>query len=499
MRHFARGSGGESSEESGSRGCPRGREPPSRKAAGVFLIPYFIFLFGGGLPVFFLEVIIGQYTSEGGITCWEKICPLFSGIGYASIVIVSLLNIYYIVILAWATYYLFQSFQSELPWAHCNHSWNTPQCMEDTLRKNKSLWDSLNTSNFTFPVTEFWEQRQVLPQAPLNPCHPPQVVYFTATFPFAMLLVLLIRGLTLPGAGAGIKFYLYPDISRLEDPQVWIDAGTQIFFSYAICLGAMTSLGSYNKYKYNSYRDCMLLGCLNSGTSFVSGFAIFSILGFMAQEQGVDIADVAESGPGLAFVAYPKAVTMMPLPTFWSILFFIMLLLLGLDSQTCSNCGQQCLCSGHQVTAAWPIMDSPQCPVLPGARAQGSPPLAVRPRPEQLSTHSLAQTCPGLWPSWLLLVKYMPLTYNKVYMYPTWAIGLGWSLALSSMLCVPLVVGIRLCQTKGPFLVRLKYLLTPREPNRWAVEHEGATPYNSRRAVNGALMKPSHILVETMM
>nr|XP_025741493.1 sodium- and chloride-dependent taurine transporter isoform X1 [Callorhinus ursinus]XP_025741494.1 sodium- and chloride-dependent taurine transporter isoform X1 [Callorhinus ursinus]XP_025741495.1 sodium- and chloride-dependent taurine transporter isoform X1 [Callorhinus ursinus]XP_025741496.1 sodium- and chloride-dependent taurine transporter isoform X1 [Callorhinus ursinus]XP_025741497.1 sodium- and chloride-dependent taurine transporter isoform X1 [Callorhinus ursinus]XP_025741498.1 sodiu len=331
-----------------------------KNGGGAFLIPYFIFLFGGGLPVFFLEVIIGQYTSEGGITCWEKICPLFSGIGYASIVIVSLLNIYYVIILAWATYYLFQSFQSELPWAHCNHSWNTPQCMEDTMRRNKSLWITLSANNFTSPVTEFWERNVLSLSSGIDDpgslkwdlalclllvwlvCFfciwkgvksTGKVVYFTATFPFAMLLVLLVRGLTLPGAGAGIKFYLYPDISRLEDPQVWIDAGTQIFFSYAICLGAMTSLGSYNKYKYNSYRDCMLLGCLNSGTSFVSGFAIFSILGFMAQEQGVDIADVAESGPGLAFIAYPKAVTMMPLPTFWSILFFIMLLLLGLDSQ----------------------------------------------------------------------------------------------------------------------------------------------------------------------
>lgn len=46
---------------------------------GAFLIPYFIFLFGGGLPVFFLEVALGQYTSEGGITCWAKICPIFTG------------------------------------------------------------------------------------------------------------------------------------------------------------------------------------------------------------------------------------------------------------------------------------------------------------------------------------------------------------------------------------------------------------------------------------
>lgn len=47
----------------------------------------------------------------------------------------------------------------------------------------------------------------------------------------------------------------------------------------------------------------------------------------------------------------------------------------------------------------------------------------------------------------------MPLTYNKVYTYPTWAIGLGWGLALSSMVCVPLAVLIRLCRTEGPLRV----------------------------------------------
>lgn len=50
-----------------------------------------------------------------------------------------------------------------------------------------------------------------------------QVVYFTATFPYVMLLVLLVRGLTLPGAMNGIKFYLLPDPSRLADPQVTAD------------------------------------------------------------------------------------------------------------------------------------------------------------------------------------------------------------------------------------------------------------------------------------
>lgn len=148
-----------------------------------------------------------------------------------------------------------------------------------------------------------------------------------------MLLTLLVRGLTLEGAGKGIYFYLNPDISRLADPDVWLDAGTQVFFSYMIGIGTIISLGSYNKFHFNVFKWSLMLCAFNCTASIISGFAIFSVLGYMSEITGIPIKDVAESGPGLAFIVYPKALSMLPLPQLWAGLFFVMLLMLGLASQ----------------------------------------------------------------------------------------------------------------------------------------------------------------------
>lgn len=95
----------------------------------------------------------------------------------------------------------------------------------------------------------------------------------------------------------------------------------------------MIALGSYNKFNNNFVKDCLIIAATNTSTSIYAGFAIFSVLGYMAKEQGVPIAQVAESGPGLVFIAYPKAVTTMPWSPIWSMFFFFMILLIGIDSQ----------------------------------------------------------------------------------------------------------------------------------------------------------------------
>ncbi|XP_063071111.1 sodium- and chloride-dependent GABA transporter 2-like [Engraulis encrasicolus] len=513
-----------------------------KNGGGAFLVPYVLFLLSCGIPMFLMETAMGQYTSQGCITCWRHFCPLFEGIGYATQVVIAYAAVSYIIIQAWAFFYLFSSFSAEVPWASCRNPWNTNSCVEFDKRNISANWTV--PENATSPATEFWERRVLHISKGIDHigavrwelalclilawvlCYfcvwkgvksTGKVVYFTATFPYVMLIVLLVRGLTLPGASEGIKFYLYPDPARLMDTQVWMDAGAQVLFSFGICQGSLTALGSYNQYNNDCYKDTFVLCLVNGGSSFVAGFAIFSVLGFMSYEQGIPISEVAATGPGLAFIAYPRAVAMMPLPQLWAICFFVMVILLGADTQfvsleclmtsvtdmfptvfrrgyrrellllgLCTVCfllGLLLVTEGglyflqlfdHYVCSGNNLLLLSVCQSIAIGWIYGADRLydniedMIGYRMGPYMKYCWLYVTPIVCMSTFIsnIVMYQPLKFNKTYVYPDWAYILGLFLGLFCVFLVPLWILYKISISKMTTVETVKHLCRPNPQNQ---------------------------------
>uniref|UniRef100_A0A8C4GEP0 Transporter n=1 Tax=Dicentrarchus labrax TaxID=13489 RepID=A0A8C4GEP0_DICLA len=347
-----------------------------KNGGGAFLIPYFVMLVVTGIPLFFLESAFGQFCSQGPINIWRAV-PILQGVGIAMVIVTLIVSVYYNVIIAYSLYYMFASFQSPLPWSSCL-SWADGNCssvptvycnvsVSSIGSKNHSLVQT-STNTHTFSQTAVAIHSLLLSRVALQRSSgldetgpvvwhlalclllssmlvaaalskgiksSGKVVYFTATFPYVVILILLIRGATLEGARDGIEFYIgsQSNLTKLTEAQVWKDAATQTFYSLSIGWGGVMTLASYNNFHNNVFKDSFVVTLTNAGTSVLAGFAIFSILGHMAHIYKMPVGEVVKEGFGLAFIAYPDALSKLPISPLWSILFFFMLLTVGLDSQ----------------------------------------------------------------------------------------------------------------------------------------------------------------------
>ncbi|XP_076451199.1 sodium- and chloride-dependent GABA transporter 2-like [Babylonia areolata] len=351
----------------------------------AFLIPYLLLMVVCGVPIFFLEMSVSQFSNLGPGRVWI-VCPLFRGIGYGMVVITAVVSLYYAAIVAWALYYLAMSFSNPLPWTSCDNGWNTNSCFPTGFLQQAKDQDpdhnhtsgltpvlsvfavaNMTSANITATVNstessvvQFWRNHVLQDRGhsigdlgdlrwQLVLCLLAiwavaffthfkdiktfgKVMYVAAVLPYVVLLALLIRGSLLPGAVDGLLFYLVPKWHRLLDWQVWLAAASQVFFSTAIGTGIFATLSSFNRFHNNVYRDALVLPVLDAMTSVFAGFVIFIYVGYMAHMQNTTVDEVVTQGTGLAFIAYPEALATMPLPQFWAVLFFLVLFTVGLDT-----------------------------------------------------------------------------------------------------------------------------------------------------------------------
>ncbi|KAK5871465.1 hypothetical protein PBY51_004347 [Eleginops maclovinus] len=323
-----------------------------RSGGGAFLIPYLTMVLLCGLPLLFLEFSIGQFTRLGPVHALARICPLLKGVGLATVVISFVFSTYYNVLISWALFYFFNSFEATLPWTSCNNTWNVAENCSSGYPGNTSHLQSASQQFFDHRLLQktnsieesggmCWELfgYLIFSWVIVYLCifkgikSTGKVVYFTAVFPYFILFALLINNVQLPGAKNGILFFVTPVWGKLFEVKVWVNAAAQVFNSIGIAFGSMISMASYNKFNNNILRDALIVALTNSLTSILAGFVIFSAIGYMAHIHNLPVDNIATDGPGLVFVVYPEVLSTMPVCQLWAPLFFFMLLCLGLDSQ----------------------------------------------------------------------------------------------------------------------------------------------------------------------
>ncbi|CRL07420.1 CLUMA_CG020393, isoform A [Clunio marinus] len=323
---------------------------------GAFVIPYIIVLLLVGKPVYFMEMVLGQFSSRGSVKVFDCV-PAMRGIGVGQVVSITIVATYYSSLMALTLNFFESSFSSTLPWSSCkpewgscipsgqngvvNMTWNNSTkssaelyFLKEVLKAKESINDGIGVPSWRLVIFLAISWTLVFLILIKGVKSSGKASYVLAIFPYFVLTILLTRALTLPGSMNGIIYFLSPQWDKIFDPKVWYAAVTQVFFSLSICFGNIIMYSSYNKFGHNVYRDANIVTTLDTFTSLLAGCCIFGILGHLAHELGVeDISKVTRSGAGLAFISYPDAIAKFKtLPQVFSVLFFLMLYLLGIGS-----------------------------------------------------------------------------------------------------------------------------------------------------------------------
>lgn len=298
---------------------------------GAFLIAYFIGLVTAGIPLLILEFGLGHSTEGAAPKAMRKIHPKMEWFGWVAAAVGFVICTYYAVIMSYCANYTWHSLT--LAWGDnpSDFFYNKVIGLSDVSGPDAKPW-SLGrfmpgilvglVISWVWIILSIWKGTKTVGK----------VVYVTVLVPWAILLVFVVRGVTLPGAGDGLRFYLTPVFEKLLDPQVWLAAYTQVFYSLSVGFAIMIAYSSFLPRKSDIVKNAFVIGIADALTAFLGGLAVFGVLGYKAQLSGVAIEGVVRAGPELVFVTYPDIINNLPMPHLFGILFFLMLLTLAIDS-----------------------------------------------------------------------------------------------------------------------------------------------------------------------
>ncbi|MDC7239396.1 MAG: sodium-dependent transporter [Spirochaetales bacterium] len=293
---------------------------------GAFLIPYFVALLTAGIPIMIMEFSLGHKSRAGAPRTFSLLNKKWEWLGWWQTGISAVIAVYYVAIIGWSFSYMFFSL---------NGAWGDEPAsffLNDFLRLTSGPFE-MGTVQFgiLFTIVIAWTLNFLASYGGVqkgleraNKLLMPVLI--------VVLLIVVVRALSLPGAVHGLEILFKPDFSQIMNPSVWVAAYGQIFFSLSIAFAIMITYSSYLPKKSDIVNNAFMTAFLNCGFSILAGIAIFSIIGYLQHQAGGSLPDNM-AGVFLAFVTLPSAVTQLPaLNGLIGVLLFMTLSFAGLSS-----------------------------------------------------------------------------------------------------------------------------------------------------------------------
>ena len=294
---------------------------------GAFFIPYLFAMLTAGIPFMILEFSMGQKYRGSAPATLARINSKFEWLGWFQVGVAAVIAVYYVAVIGWAISYFGMSF---------NQSWGTDTnafffseylALGDNSPTNLGSiqWGIAGAMLLAWAIT----YAAIVGGVKAGIERASKVMMPVL---FIMVILLIGRMVFLPGALDGVNYMFEPDFSKIWDVKVWAAAYGQIFFTLSIGFSIMLAYSSYLPEKSDITNNAFMTVLINCGFSILAGIMIFSVLGYMAQEQGKPLTEVVSAGVGLAFVTLPAAINLLPAPYILGPLFFFALVVAGLSS-----------------------------------------------------------------------------------------------------------------------------------------------------------------------
>lgn len=293
---------------------------------GAFLIPYLIALLTAGIPLLFLDYALGHRYRGSAPLVFRRIKSWAEPVGWIQVGVAFFITIYYAAIIGWAGLYAIKSFTKA--WGADTNA----HFFGEFLQYDETATFSTDfVPQIALALALVWIAAIIVLAIGVD-----KGIGRVATFFIPILVVLflivVVQAVLLPGAATGLDALFTPDWGALTNPTVWVAAYGQIFFSLSVGFGIMLTYSSYLRPRSNLTGTGLTTAFANSSFEVLAGIGVFAALGFMAVQQSVAVDEVATSGIGLAFVAFPAIINEMAFGPVFGFLFFASLTIAGFTS-----------------------------------------------------------------------------------------------------------------------------------------------------------------------